>query len=235
MDAHGDSNTPDTTPSGNVHGMPFAVALGLADDPFPDALRGTTDGKNGVLLAIRDIDPGEKANIRRAGVTPITMSDVDRIGMARAMEQAIGVASKGDGIHLSLDMDAIDPDEAPGVGTPVRAHRERAGTDDPLGHHDRTAADRGERAVGRGDEPGLDDAQAQTRPEALRQHHHVSGQSGTADKELRSVEHDGAARRYVVDEDVGYQSARRSGDRSPWHRARRVPEREAAELIRRRF
>ena len=120
MDAHGDINTPDTTPSGNVHGMPFAVALGLADDPFPKALRGTTDGTAGVLLAIRDIDPGEKANIKRAGVTPITMADIDRIGMAKAMENAIAVASKGDGIHLSLDMDAIDPDEAPGVGTPVR-------------------------------------------------------------------------------------------------------------------
>jgi arginase len=120
VDAHGDINTPDTTPSGNVHGMPFAVALGIAEDPFPSTLRGTTDGKSGVLLAIRDIDPGEKDNIKRAGVTPITMSDIDRIGMARAMEQAIAVASKGDGIHLSLDMDAIDPDEAPGVGTPVR-------------------------------------------------------------------------------------------------------------------
>ena len=120
VDAHGDINTPDTTPSGNVHGMPFAVALGLADDPFPKALRGTTDGSAGVLLGIRDIDPGEKANIKRAGVTPITMADIDRIGMAKAMENAIAVASKGDGIHLSLDMDAIDPDEAPGVGTPVR-------------------------------------------------------------------------------------------------------------------
>ena len=120
VDAHGDINTPDTTPSGNVHGMPFAVALGLADDPFPKALRGTTDGTAGVLLAIRDIDPGEKGNIKRAGVTPITMADIDRIGMAKAMENAIAVASKGDGIHLSLDMDAIDPDEAPGVGTPVR-------------------------------------------------------------------------------------------------------------------
>jgi arginase len=120
MDAHGDINTPDTTPSGNVHGMPFAVALGLAEDPFPAALRGTTDGMTGVLLAIRDIDPGEKGNIKRAGVTPITMADIDRVGMAKAMEQAIAVASKGDGIHLSLDMDAIDPDEAPGVGTPVR-------------------------------------------------------------------------------------------------------------------
>jgi arginase len=120
VDAHGDINTPDTTPSGNVHGMPFAVALGIAEDPFPEELRGTTDGKCGVLLAIRDIDAGEKENIKRAGVTTITMSDIDRNGMAKAMDKAIGVASKGDGIHLSLDMDAIDPDEAPGVGTPVR-------------------------------------------------------------------------------------------------------------------
>lgn len=120
VDAHGDINTPDTTPSGNVHGMPFAVALGLAKDPFPRALRATTDGQNGVLLAIRDIDAGEKDNITRAGVTPITMADIDRLGMYAAMERAIAVASKGDGIHLSLDMDAIDPDEAPGVGTPVR-------------------------------------------------------------------------------------------------------------------
>jgi len=120
MDAHGDINTPETTPSGNVHGMPFAVALGLAGDPFPPSLRGTSDGKHGVLLAIRDLDPGEKGNIARAGVTAITMADIDRIGMAAAMERAIAVASGGDGIHLSLDMDAIDPDEAPGVGTPVR-------------------------------------------------------------------------------------------------------------------
>ena len=120
MDAHGDINTPDTTPSGNVHGMPFAVALGIAEDPFPKALRGTTDGKACVLMAIRDIDVGEKDNIKEAGVTPITMADIDRLGMAKAMEQAIAVAAKGDGIHLSLDMDAIDPDEAPGVGTPVR-------------------------------------------------------------------------------------------------------------------
>jgi len=120
VDAHGDINTPDTSPSGNVHGMPFAVALGLAEDPFPSTLRKTTDGKNGVLLAIRDIDPGEKENIKRGGVTAITMADIDRLGMAKAMEQAIAVVSKGDGIHLSLDMDAIDPDEAPGVGTPVR-------------------------------------------------------------------------------------------------------------------
>jgi arginase len=120
MDAHGDINTPATTPSGNVHGMPFAVALGLADGPFPEALRSSVDGRAAALVAIRDIDPGERDNIKKAGVTAITMADIDRLGMGAVMEKAIGVAGKGDGIHLSLDMDAIDPDEAPGVGTPVR-------------------------------------------------------------------------------------------------------------------
>jgi len=121
IDAHGDINTPETSPSGNVHGMPFAVALGLAGDPFPEDLRGTTDGKHAVLMAIRDIDPGEKDNIKKAGVTAITMADIDRTGMADAMKRAIAIAGQAPGgIHVSLDMDALDPDEAPGVGTPVR-------------------------------------------------------------------------------------------------------------------
>ena len=121
IDAHGDSNTAETTPSGNVHGMPFAVALGLAGDPFPRSLRATTDGANSALVAIRDVDGGEKDNIRRSGVTAITMADIDRLGMSGAMEKAIAVAGRAEGgIHLSLDMDALDPDEAPGVGTPVR-------------------------------------------------------------------------------------------------------------------
>jgi arginase len=120
MDAHGDINTPETSPSGNVHGMPFAVACGLVAEPFPKDLRGSVDGRSGVLLAIRSVDALEKENVRRAGVTPITMADIDRLGMSAAMEKAIAVAAGGDGIHLSLDMDAIDPDEAPGVGTPVR-------------------------------------------------------------------------------------------------------------------
>src|SRR2546428_1866514 len=121
IDAHGDINTPETSPSGNVHGMPFAVALGLATDPFPESLRGTTDGKHAVLMAIRDIDPGEKDNIKKAGVTAITMADIDRNGMAESMKKAIAVAGQASGgIHVSLDMDALDPDEAPGVGTPVR-------------------------------------------------------------------------------------------------------------------
>ncbi|GAC1698500.1 MAG: hypothetical protein NVS9B6_08730 [Candidatus Limnocylindrales bacterium] len=120
IDAHGDINTPATTPSGNVHGMPYAVALGLAGEPFPESLRGTVDGAQCVLFAIRDIDRSERPNITAAGVTAITMADIDREGMAAAMERAIAVAGGGEGIHISLDMDAIDPDEAPGVGTPVR-------------------------------------------------------------------------------------------------------------------
>jgi arginase len=120
IDAHGDINTPETTPSGNVHGMPLAVAVGLAAEPFDEQLRGSVDGSACVLLALRDVDHEESRNIKRAGVTAITMADIDRLGMSAAMERAIAVASKGDGIHLSLDVDAIDPDEAPGVGTPVR-------------------------------------------------------------------------------------------------------------------
>jgi arginase len=120
IDAHGDINTPRSTPSGNVHGMPLAVAVGLADEPFPAELRGTVDGATCVLVATRSVDADERENIRRAGVTAITMADIDRAGMAAAMEKAITVASKAQGIHLSLDMDAIDPDDAPGVGTPVR-------------------------------------------------------------------------------------------------------------------
>lgn len=120
MDAHGDSNTPKTSPSGNVHGMPFAVAFGPATDPFPKNLCASVDGTSGVLIGLRSVDADEKNNIKAAGVTAITMADIDRMGMSAAMEKAIAVASKGNGIHLSLDMDAIDPDEAPGVGTPVR-------------------------------------------------------------------------------------------------------------------
>ena len=120
IDAHPDINTPDTSPSGNVHGMPLAVAFGLAGEPFPAALRGTANGAHGVVMAIRDVDPGERGNITKAGVTALTMADIDRLGMGPAMERAIAVAGKGDGIHLSFDMDALDPNEAPGVGTPVR-------------------------------------------------------------------------------------------------------------------
>ncbi len=120
FDAHGDINTPEASPSGNVHGMPLAVALGLAGEPFPLALRGSVDASATALVALRDVDAGERETIRRAGVTALTMADVDRLGIAVVLERALAVAGSGDGIHLSLDLDAIDPDEAPGVGTPVR-------------------------------------------------------------------------------------------------------------------
>ena len=120
MDAHPDINSPDTTPSGNVHGMPFAVALGIARDPFPAALRGSADPRCAALVGIRDVDEGEREHIRASGVTALTIADIDRLGMGLVMEKAIEVAARGDGIHLSLDMDVIDPNEAPGVGTPVR-------------------------------------------------------------------------------------------------------------------
>ena len=120
MDAHPDINSPDTTPSGNVHGMPFAVALGIARDPFPAALRGSADPRCAALVGIRDVDEGEREHIRASGVTALTIADIDRLGMGPVMEKAIEVAARGDGIHLSLDMDVIDPNEAPGVGTPVR-------------------------------------------------------------------------------------------------------------------
>ena len=120
MDAHPDINSPETTPSGNVHGMPFAVALGIATAPFPSSLRGSADPHRAALVGIRDVDDGERRHIQKSGVTALTIADVDRLGMGAVMEKAMAVASGGDGMHLSLDMDVIDPNEAPGVGTPVR-------------------------------------------------------------------------------------------------------------------
>ncbi len=120
IDAHPDINTPETTRSGNVHGMPLAVALGLAGAPFPERLRGSVDAHACALVGVRDVDPGEREHIRRSGVIGLTIADIDRRGMGPVMEQAIAVASRADGIHVSLDVDALDPNEAPGVGTPVR-------------------------------------------------------------------------------------------------------------------
>jgi arginase len=122
IDAHGDFNTPETTPSGNIHGMALAVALGHGDPrltsiggAFPKALESNT-----VLVGVRDLDPGERDNLRRTKVTVFSMRDIDEMGMSRVMERAIAVASQGvKRVHLSFDIDVITPDEAPGVGTPV--------------------------------------------------------------------------------------------------------------------
>jgi len=124
MDAHADMNTPETSPSGNVHGMPLAALLGLGPAALGSIL--TSEPKvapeNCVIIGARDIDTTEKENIRRAGVKEVyTMRDIDERGMRAVMEEALESASDGTaGYHVSLDMDWIDPEDAPGVGTPVR-------------------------------------------------------------------------------------------------------------------
>jgi arginase len=124
FDAHADINTPETSPSGNVHGMPLAALLGLGPDMLSDILgwRPKIDPENTVLIGVRDIDKTEKENIRRAGIGEVyTMRDIDERGMRTVMEEALRAAGRGTaGYHVSLDMDWIDPEDAPGVGTPVR-------------------------------------------------------------------------------------------------------------------
>jgi arginase len=121
FDAHGDMNTPDTSPSGNIHGMPLAVALGLGEASLVD-LAGQTpmvDGARSAVVGLRDVDPAERHNIKETGIGAYTMRDIDERGMRHVMEEAIKRASTGTaGIHVSFDVDGIDPDFAPGVGTP---------------------------------------------------------------------------------------------------------------------
>ncbi len=124
MDAHTDCNTPETSPSGNVHGMPLAALLGLGPKPLRDLLnwQPKVAAQNTVLVGVRDIDAAEKENIRRAGVSAVyTMRDIDERGMRAVMEEALRIAGRDTaGYHVSLDMDWVDPEDAPGVGTPVR-------------------------------------------------------------------------------------------------------------------
>jgi arginase len=123
IDAHTDINTPDSSPSGNVHGMPLAAVMGLG----PPELANIFDfspkvrPENCVLVGVRDIDAIEKQNVHRAGIEVLTMRDIDERGMRTVMEEALRMAGRGTaGYHVSLDMDWIDPEDAPGVGTPVR-------------------------------------------------------------------------------------------------------------------
>lgn len=123
IDAHADMNTPDSSPSGNVHGMPLACCLGRGPGELTNLMdyAPKVDGRNVVLIGIRDVDIAEREVVRESGVTAFTMRDIDERGLRAVMEQAIATANNGTaGFHLSLDMDAVDPDEAPGVGTPVR-------------------------------------------------------------------------------------------------------------------
>ena len=122
FDAHGDMNTPETSPSGNVHGMPLASCLGYG----PKALSGLTgrepilDVRHCVLVGIRELDNREKEQIRKSGIRVYTMREIDMMGMQRVMEEAIEIASAGtDGFHLSFDVDGCDVAVAPGTGTIV--------------------------------------------------------------------------------------------------------------------
>jgi arginase len=122
IDAHGDMNTPDTSPSGNIHGMPLAVSLG--EGPRPLVRLGGFSPKvhasRCALVGVRNLDAAEKANMARFGVHVFTMKDIDRRGLATVMDEAIEAATRdSDGVHVSFDMDVVDPTVAPGVGTPV--------------------------------------------------------------------------------------------------------------------
>jgi arginase len=122
VDAHGDFNTEVTTPSGNIHGMPLAVAIGLGAIELT-SIGGDhrkVDPKNVVMIATRDLDEGERRNIRKHGVNVFSMEDIDKYGMARTITRALSKLRQVDMVHVSLDLDAIDPSVAPGVGTPVK-------------------------------------------------------------------------------------------------------------------
>ncbi|MEE9277857.1 MAG: arginase [Dehalococcoidia bacterium] len=122
VDAHADMNTPASSPSGNVHGMPLAALLGKGPQPLA-GIAGISPAirpEHTVLLGIRDLDEREKAIVRKSGVTAITMTEIDRAGFGPMADRAVAVAGGGTaGIYVSFDMDAVDPGVAPGVGTPV--------------------------------------------------------------------------------------------------------------------
>ena len=123
IDAHTDLNTPDSSPSGNVHGMPLAAIMGLGPPELANIFNFSpkVSPENCVLVGVRDIDAIEKENVRKAGIRVFTMRDIDERGMRTVMEEALHAAGhKTAGYHVSLDMDWVDPEDAPGVGTPVR-------------------------------------------------------------------------------------------------------------------
>jgi arginase len=122
FDAHADANTAETTPSGNIHGMPLAAALGLGSPSLVNlaGFSPMVDGARASLIGVRSVDGAERENVRSSGIGAFTMRDIDERGMRTVMEQAIKRATSGTaGFHVSFDMDGMDPDLAPGVGTPV--------------------------------------------------------------------------------------------------------------------
>jgi arginase len=122
FDAHGDLNTAETTPSGNIHGMPLAVSLGYGHPDLVNCLgfAPKVRPENVVIIGARELDDGERKLIRELGIRVFSMHDIDRVGMGAVMEEALAIVTRGtDGVHLSLDLDGLDPKDAPGVGTPV--------------------------------------------------------------------------------------------------------------------
>jgi arginase len=122
IDAHSDINTPETSPSGNVHGMALGAALGLGGDAFASDSwpLPAVDPRRVALVGLRETDAGERRLLKDAGVRVFTMSEIDRIGVERAMREALDRIAGPNFVHVSLDLDALDPEIAPGVGTPVR-------------------------------------------------------------------------------------------------------------------
>ncbi len=126
VDAHTDMNTPETTPSGNIHGMPMACLLGHGPRELTHILRPEgapphLSAETCAFIGIRDVDETELALVHASGVTVFTMEDVDLLGAREVMRRALLVANRGTrGFHFSFDMDGVDPEVAPGVGTPVK-------------------------------------------------------------------------------------------------------------------
>lgn len=123
VDAHSDLNTETTSPSGNMHGISLAVGLGLSHIKLKQIVEGAVPLKpeHCVIIGARDLDRDEKALIRSTGMTCYTMHEIDRLGIEKVVQEALQIAGNGtDGVHLSFDIDSVDPIEAPGTGTPVR-------------------------------------------------------------------------------------------------------------------
>ncbi len=121
IDAHGDINTPDTSPSGNIHGMPLAILMGDGHKALVNVGRAgpKIQPENVVMIGLRDLDPVEKKRLKKSGITIFTMRDIDEQGISSVANKAVMKFAHLKRIHLTVDMDALDPVEAPGVGTPV--------------------------------------------------------------------------------------------------------------------
>ena len=120
IDAHGDLNRPETSPTGNVHGMPLAAVLGVAGESFAQVAYPTPSITKAALLGVRSLDPGERSLIRELGLRVYTMKELDERGVQVCTAEALDYLRGSPFVHVSLDLDAVDPMFAPGVGTPVR-------------------------------------------------------------------------------------------------------------------